>query len=77
LDKYQEAIAYLRQHDSKDSGYMKEIAGMIEELRVKAMSTERKPTSAQRSAMARERERAAVISQMERRSRGRYEPQMQ
>jgi hypothetical protein len=77
LDKYQEAIAYLQQHDSKDSGYMKEIARMIEELRVKAISSERKPTSAQRSAMARERERTAVISQTERRSRGRYEPQMQ
>lgn len=56
---------------------MKEIAGMIEELRVKAMNMERKPNSAQRSAMARERERGAVISQMERRSRSRYEPQMQ
>jgi hypothetical protein len=77
MDKYQEAVAYLQQKNTKDSGYLKEIAGMLEELRVKARLADRQPTSEQRSAMARELERGAVVSQMQRHNRGRPEPQMQ
>jgi hypothetical protein len=77
LDKYQEAAEYLRQQNTNDNGYLKEIAIMLEELRVKARHGERVATSAQRAAMVRERERGAVVSQMQRHNRNRPEPQMQ
>jgi hypothetical protein len=77
LDKYQEAAEYLRQQHTNDSGYLKEIAGMLEELRVKARHAAHVSTSAQRAAMARERERGAVVSQMQRHSRSQPERQMQ
>lgn len=77
MDKYPEAIAYLQQKNSKDSAYLKEIAGMIEELRVKEISTERKSTSAQRLTMTLKNERGVVLSQMDCCIHSRYEPQMQ
>jgi hypothetical protein len=77
LDKYQEAAAYLRRQDTKDSGYLKEIAAMIDELRARTLYAEREPTIAQQAILARERERGAIVSQPERHGRDRHEYQMQ